>query len=212
MFAGLPREAMELGKKTALEDLDPAYIKKQEKLGEASAMMAAGFTLMGETGPLSASIAKAGATYMASLQGSKKEQKAAKNEAIRSLMAYEELDRKTAIAALDFGMDAYKVGLTAEQQQRALDFQKVELMSRIEQAGLDRASAEKIASMRTSSPTQFESIMNIIQNGSIEDKAALEQYMKVTKPQPSMAGPGMEEMGGAGDANSGMTILGSKPA
>ena len=211
MFADLPREELDRAKAETLKDLDPAYIKKQERLGDAEAMMQAGFTLMGETGPLSASIAKAGATYMAARGASKKEQKAAKNEAIRSLMAYEELDRKTAIAALEFGMDAHKLGVTAEQQERALDFQKVELMSRIEQAGLDRTSAEKIASMRTSSPTQFESIMNIIQNGSMEDKAALEQYMKVTKPQQGMALPGMEEMSGMGDASSGMTILGSKP-
>jgi hypothetical protein len=210
MFADLPREELERAKAETLKDLDPAYIKKQEKLGEASAMMAAGFTLMGETGPLSASIAKAGATYMASLQGSKKEQKTAKNEAIRSLMAYEELDRKTATAALEFGMDAYKVGLTAEQQQRALDFQKVELMSRIEQAGLDRASAEKIASMRTSSPTQFESMMGIISGGTMEQKAALERYIKLTKPQQGMALPGMEEMGGAEGPQP--VIVGSRPA
>jgi hypothetical protein len=211
MFAGLPRESMERAKAVALEDLDPAKIKKQAKMDDAEAMINAGLTLMGETGPLSASIAKAGAAFMASRGASKKEQKASKNEAVRTLMALEDVDRKTAVAALDFGMDAYKLGVTADQAARALDFQKVELMSRIEQAGLDRASAEKIASMRTSSPTQFESIMNIIKNGTIEEKAALEQYMKVTKPQPGMMGPGMEEMGGTGDANSGMSIVGSRP-
>jgi hypothetical protein len=166
---------------------------------------------MGETGPLSASIAKAGATYMASRGASKKEQKAAKSAAVRELMAYEELDRKTATAALEFGMDAYKLGVTADQQERALDFQKVELMSRIQQSGLDRASAEKIAGMRTANPTQFESIMKIIQSGTMEEKAALEQYMKVTKPQTGMALPGMDgEMGGAEGPQP--VILSSRPA
>ena len=35
--------------------------------------------------------------------------------------------------------------------------------------------------------------------------------MRLQKPQTGMVLPGMEEMGGTGDANSGMTILGSKP-
>jgi hypothetical protein len=212
LFAGLPREAMDLGKKTALEDLDPAKIKKQEKLGQAAALTAAGFALMGETGPLGSSIAKAGATYMASLEGSKKEQKAAKNEAIRNLMAYEELDRKTAIAALGFGMDAYKLGLTADQQQRVLDFEKVKLVNSIQQAGYDRASAEKIAGMRTSNPTQFESMMEIVLGNDIEKKAALEKVIGLQKPQTGMVLPGMEGVaGGAGDVNSGMSIVGSRP-
>ena len=212
LFAGLPREAMDRAKRASLETLDPAKIKKQEKLGQAAALTAAGFALMGETGPLGSSIAKAGATYMASLEGSKKEQKAAKNEAIRNLMAYEELDRKTAIAALGFGMDAYKLGLTADQQQRALAFQEKELASRIEQAGLGRASAEKIAGMRTSNPTQFESMMEIVLGNDIEKKAALEKVIGLQKPQTGMVLPGMEGVaGGAGDVNSGMSIVGSRP-
>jgi hypothetical protein len=217
MFEGLPREAIERGKAAVLEDLDPAYIKKQEKLNEAEAITAFGLDLMTGGDNYSGentlgSIARATKTALSAYGAGKKEQKAAKNAAVRELMAYEELDRKTAIAGIEFGMDAFKVGITAEQQERALDFQKVELMSRIQQSGLDRASAEKIASMRTANPTQFESIMNIIQNGTMEEKAALEQYMKVTKPQAGMGLlPGDPEGTGGGDANSGMTILGSKP-
>ena len=215
MFAGLPREAMELGKKTALEDLDPAYIKKQEKLGEASAMMAAGFTLMGETGPLSASIAKAGATYMASLQGSKKEQKAAKNEAIRNLMAYEELDRKTAIAALDFGMDAYKVGLTAEQQQRALAFQEKELSTRVSENEKDRAATLAAAMYRTQNPSDFDSKFAMYKKSypGFSEVAILKQMKTdglLGSSQAGMALPGMEEMGGAEGPQP--VILGSRPA
>jgi hypothetical protein len=214
MFEGLPREAMDRAKAATLEELDPAYVKKQEKLNEAEALTAFGLELMapenyqGEN--ILGSIAKATKTALGAYGAGKKEQKAAKNAAVRELMAYEELDRKTAVAGIELGVDAFKLGLTADQQERALDFQKVELMSRIEQSGLDRASAEKIASMRTSSPTQFESIMRIIQSGTMEEKAALEQYMKVTKPQ--MGGlVGVDgEMGGAEGPQP--VILSSRPA
>lgn len=212
----LPREAIERAKTSSLEALDAANIEKQEKLNEAEAITAAGLELMapedykGEN--IFGSIAKAMKTGLSAYGAGKKEQKAAKNAAIRELMAYEELDRKTAVAAIELGFDAYKVGLSADQANRALDFQKVQLISNIEQAGLDRTSAEKIAGMRTSNPTQFDSIMNIIKNGTMEDKAALEQYMKVTKPQGGMGAlPGMdEETGGAEGPQP--VILGSRPA
>ena len=156
MFAGLPREAMERAKAETLKELDAEYQEKQAKLGDAEAMTAAGFALMGETGPLASSIAKAGATYMAARGASKKEQKAAKNEAIRNLMAYEDVDRKTAIAALEFGMDAHKLGITAEQQQRALAFQEKELATRVSEGEKDRAATIAAAMYRTQNPSDFD--------------------------------------------------------
>jgi hypothetical protein len=213
LFNNLPRDELEFAKAELRRELDPEYREEQAKLNEAEAITAAGLELIapeeyrGEN--ILGSIAKAVKTGLSAYGTGKKAQKAADKAAIRELMAYEELDRKTAVAAYEFGMDAYKLGVTADQAERALDFQKVELMSRIQQSGLDRASAEKIASMRTANPTQFESIMNIIQNGTIEDKAALEQYMKITKPQQGMALPGMEEMGGAEGPQP--VIVGSKP-
>jgi len=218
MFSGLPREAMDRAKAETLKALDAANIEKQEKLGEADAMMQAGFTLMGETGPLAASIGKAGAVYMASLQGSRKEQKAAKNEAIRNLMAYEELDRKTATAALEFGMDAYKLGITAEQQQRALAFQEKELATRVSEGEKDRAATLAAAMYRTQNPSDFDSKFAMYQKSypGVSDVAILKQMKTdglLGSSQSGMAGlVGVDEMGGAGDPNSGMTILGSKPA
>jgi hypothetical protein len=216
MFAGLPREAMELGKKSALEDLDAANIKKQEKLGRAAAMMAAGFTLMGESGPLSTSIAKAGATYMASLEDSKKEQKAAKNQAIRNLMAYEELDRKTATAALDFGIEAYKVGLTAEQQQRALDFQEKELSTRVSENEKDRAATLAAAKFRASNPDKFDRIIGAVlaANPGMSELEAMQQAQKLNLLGGSQSG--MEglvgvppQTGGAGGQQP--VLIGSRP-
>ena len=215
LFNNLPRAELEFAKAEKRRELDPDYLEEQAKLNEAEALTAAGLELMapeqykGEN--ILGSIAKAVKTGLSAYGTGKKEQKAAKNEAIRDLMAYEDLDRKTAVAAYGFGMDAYKVGLTAEQQQRALAFQEKELTSRIQQAGYDRTSAEKIAGMRTSSPTQFESMMNIVLNGTPDQKLALEKVIGLQKPQTGMVLPGMEGVaGGAGDVNSGMSIVGSR--
>lgn len=217
MFADLPREAMDLGKKTALEALDAANIKKQERLGEAAAMMNAGFVLMGQSGPLSTSIANAGAAYMASLEGSRKEQKAAKNDAIRSLMAYEDLDRKTAAAALEFGMDAYKVGLTAEQQQRALAFQEKELSTRVSENEKDRAATLAAAKFRASNPDKFDRIIGAVlaANPGMSELEAMQQAQKLNLLGGSQSG--MEglvgvtpQTGGAGGQQP--VLIGSRPA
>jgi hypothetical protein len=68
----------------------------------------------------------------------------------------------------------------------------MELASRIEQAGLDRLSAQKIASMRQSNPTQFESMMAIVMNGTPEQKKALTEVMKLQKQQGGLQLPGDE--------------------
>jgi hypothetical protein len=217
MFAGLPREELERAKAETLKDLDPAYIKKQEKLGEASAMMEAGFALMGETGPLAASIAKAGATYMAARGASKKEQKAAKNEAIRNLMVYEELDRKTATAALEFGMDAYKVGLTAEQAERALAFDEKKLATTISENEKDRAATVAAALARTSNPTEFQTIFNAYKaaNPGLQDAQIIDIMQGKGLVGSSQSGmgalPGVTpQTGGAGEQQP--VIINSRPA
>jgi hypothetical protein len=216
LFNNLPREAMERAKAATLKKLDPAYIEKQERLNEAEAITAAGLELIapeeyrGEN--ILGSIAKAVKTGLSAYGTGKKEQKAADNAAIRELMEYEELDRKTAVAAYGFGMDAYKLGVTADQAERALDFDKVKLLTSIQQAGYDRASAEKIAGMRTSSPTQFESMMNIVLYGTPDQKTALEKVIGLQKPQTGMGIlPGDPASTGGGDVNSGMSIVGSRP-
>jgi len=179
-------------------------------------MMQAGFTLMGETGPLAASIAKAGATYMAARGASKKEQKAAKNEAIRSLMAYEELDRKTAIAALEFGMDAHKVGITAEQAERTLALQRDELASRNMNAALDRAASIEAAKFRASNPDKFDRIIGAVlaANPGMSELEAMQQAQKLNLLGGSQSG--MEglvgvtpQTGGAGGQQP--VLLGSRP-
>jgi len=210
----LPREAMDRAQAAALKELSPESEAKEKRYNDSKAIIAAGLTLMtggedykGEN--TLGSIAKAGAVFMQSSGESREKQKAAKSAAVRTLMDLENVDRKTAIAGIELGFDAFKVGLTAEQQQRALDFEKVKLINSIQQAGYDRASAEKIASLRTSNPTQFESMMEIVLGGDMEKKAALEKVIGLQKPQMG-ALPGDPASTGGGDVNSGMSIVATR--
>lgn len=216
MFSGLPREAMERAKAETLKELDAEYQEKQAKLGDAEAMTAAGFALMGETGPLASSIAKAGATYMAARGASKKEQKAAKNEAIRNLMAYEDVDRKTAIAALEFGMDAHKLGITAEQAERTLAFQEKQLSTTVSENEKDRAATIAAAQFRASNPDKFDRIIGAVlaANPGMSELEAMQQAQKLNLLGGSQSG--MEglvgvtpQTGGAGGQQP--VLLGSRP-
>jgi hypothetical protein len=222
MFDGLPREAMERGKAAVLEDLDPAYIKKQEKLNEAEAITAFGLDLMTGGDNYSGentlgSIARATKTALSAYGAGKKEQKAAKNAAVRELMAYEELDRKTAIAGIEFGMDAFKVGITAEQQQRALAFDEKKLATTVSENALDREVQMAAALYRSQNPSDFDTKFAMYQKSYPDfSEVAILKQMKTDgllgSSQAGMALPGMGgEMGSTGDANSGMSIVGSRP-
>lgn len=156
----LPREAIERAKKASLEELDPAYIEKQKKLNEAEAITAAGLELMapedykGEN--IFGSIAKAMKTGLSAYGAGKKEQKAAKNAAVRELMAYEELDRKTAVAAIELGFDAYKVGMSADQANRALAFDEKKLAAQLSDNEKDRQVTMAAAMYRSQNPSDFD--------------------------------------------------------
>ena len=164
LFNNLPRAELEFAKAEKRRELDPDYLEEQAKLNEAEAITAAGLELMapeqykGEN--ILGSIAKAVKTGLSAYGTGKKEQKAAKNEAIRDLMAYEDLDRKTAAAAYGFGMDAYKVGLTAEQQQRALAFDEKRLATDVSENAKNRSATLTAALAKTENPTQFEIMFN----------------------------------------------------
>ncbi len=222
MFEGLPREAMDRAKAATLEELDPAYVKKQEKLNEAEALTTFGLELMapenyqGEN--ILGSIAKATKTALGAYGAGKKEQKAAKNAAVRELMAYEELDRKTAIAGIELGVDAFKLGLTVEQQERALAFQEKQLATTVSENALDREVQMAAAMYRAQNPSDFDTKFAMYQKSypGVSEVAILKQMKTdglLGSNQAGMAGlVGVDgEMGSAGDANSGMSIVGSRP-
>lgn len=180
----LPREELDRAKKYALEALDPELQKKEAKMDMWEGLAAMGFRLASSNSPnILQAIGEAATATLPELKLSKKERKAAKDDAVRTLMAIEDVDRKTAIAGVEVGMDIYKTGISTDQAERTLAFREKELTNQIVQRGLDRISAEKIAGMRTSNPSQFESMMAIILRGTQEQKDALKEYVKLTKPQ-----------------------------
>ncbi len=222
MFDDLPREELERAKAAALEELDPAKLEKQKKLNEAEAITAFGLELMapesyqGEN--ILGSIAKATKTALGAYGAGKKEQKAAKNAAVRELMAYEDLDRKTAVAGIELGVDAFKLGMTAEQQQRALAFQEKELSTRVSENEKDREATLAAAMYRAQNPSDFDTKFAMYQKSypDFSEVAILKQMKTDGLLGSNQAGmgliPGMGgEMGGTGDPNSGMSIVGSRP-
>jgi hypothetical protein len=203
LTSDFPREEMERARKYALEKLDPETQDKEAKADMWEGLAAMGFRLASSNSPnILQAIGEAATATLPELKLSKKERKAAKDDAIRTLMAIEDVDRKTAIAGVEVGMDIYKSGISADQASRALAFQERELASRIVQAGLDRASAERIASMRTSNPTEFESAMAILASGDPKMIATLEKFYSIKRPQTGSLLFGGEDGGaqGGGDA------------
>jgi hypothetical protein len=184
LVSGLPREEAERARKYALEQLDPEAQKEIAKMDMWEGLAAMGFRLAGSTSPnILQAIGEAATATLPELKLSKKERKAAKDDAIKTLMALEDVDRKTAIAGVEVGMNIYKTGISSDEATRALEFREKELTSRENQAVLDRQLQKEIAGMRQSNPTQYESMMAIIMGGTKEQKEALREYVKLTKPQ-----------------------------
>ena len=221
MYAGLPREAMDRAKAVALEELDPANIEKNRKYDMYSALTNFGLNIMspddyrGEG--ILGSIAKAAKTTLPQYEASKKERKAAKSAAVRELMALEDVDRKTAVAGVELGMEAYKVGLTAEQQERTLAFQEKQLSTTVSENAKDREVQMAAAMYRAQNPSDFDTKFAMYKKSYPDfSEVAILKQMKTDgllgSSQAGMALPGVDgEMGGAGDANSGMSIVGSRP-
>jgi len=221
MYAGLPREAMDRAKAAALEELDPEKLEKDRKYDMYSALTNFGLNIMSPDNyqgeGILGSIAKAAKTTLPEYEASKKERKAAKSAAVRELMALEDVDRKTAVAGVELGMEAYKVGMTAEQQQRALAFQEKQLSTTVSENALDREVQMAAAMYRARNPSDFDTKFAMYQKSypGFSEVAILKQMKTdglLGSSQAGMALPGMEgEMGSAGDANSGMSIVSSRP-
>jgi murein DD-endopeptidase MepM/ murein hydrolase activator NlpD len=193
-----PREELERARRYALEVLSPEAQEEVAKMDMWEGLAAMGFRMASSSaGSLLQAIGEAATATLPELKVSKKERKEAKENAVRMLMAIEDVDRKTAIAGAELGMDIYKTGLTADQAQRALSFQERELASKITQAGLDRASAEKIAGMRQSNPTEFESAIAILSSGDPKLIQTLKDFYAIKRPQTGLQLPGDESDGGA---------------
>jgi hypothetical protein len=188
MFAGLPREALERAKAVALEELDPANIEKQAKYDTAQALATLGFDLMspedykGEG--IIGSIGKAAKAAMGVYGDSKKERKAAKNEAVRTLMALEDVDRKTAMAGVELGIDVYKSGMATDAAERALAFQEKELKFRQDVSAQEMALARQklsaeVAALRSKGADVNTSVFQMFMSGDKALKEAAKEWLKL---------------------------------
>lgn len=183
IFGELPDSGLDEAEEYYRKQLSPEEKKKSRKYDMWSTLAEIGASMASTKSPQF--LQAAGQAMAAALPGaaaSKKERDKAERDAVNALADIAGMRRKEAKEVLEFGKDAYTAELGAEQAQRVLNFQERELASQIEQRGLDRASAEKIAGMRTSNPSQFETIMGIIMSGTPEAKNALKEYFKMTKP------------------------------
>jgi len=190
LVSGFPREEMERAREYALEQLDPEVQKQAAKADMWEGLAAMGFRLAASNSPnILQAIGEAATATLPELKLSKKERKAVKNDAVKTLMALEDVDRKTAIAGVEVGMDIYKTGLTADQAKRSLEFQQRELTSREEESRLNRITQKEIASLKPSNPSDLEIMMAIMQNGTPEQKAALKEVMELKKQQSGLVLP-----------------------
>lgn len=217
MVSGLPREELERAKKYALEQLDPEVQKKEAKMDMWEGLAAMGFRLAGSSSPnILQAIGEAATATLPELKLSKKERKAAKDDAVRTLMAAEDVDRKTAIAGVEAGMDIYKTGISADQAKRALAFQEKELVSRETQAMLDRNLQRDALEARKLDKTQFEQQVAAYRavNPGLND-VQIYKLMKddglLGSSQGNMAFPGDPKDTSAGGASSDISIVGSRP-
>lgn len=215
IYKGLPREQLERAKQYALEQLDPANIEKEAKMDMWEGLAAMGFRLAGSSSPnILQAIGEAATATLPELKISKKERKEAKENAIRTLMVYEDVDRKTAVAGAEAGINIFKTRISSDEAKRALEFREKELLSRENQAQLDRDLQRDVLEARKLDKTQFEQQVAAYRavNPGLND-VQIYKLMKddglLGSSQGNMAFPGEE--GGAKPGGGDIAIVGSRP-
>lgn len=141
---------------------------------------------------------EAAAAALPGARADKKERKALKDKALDGLIALGARDRERANEAFKAGVDIYRTGLDAEKAERLMAFQEKELANRITQSGLDRTSAEYIASLRTTNPSDLEVMLAIMQKGTPEQQAALKEVLELKQPGLKLLGETEPDLSGWG--------------
>lgn len=217
LTSGLPREELERAKAYAMEELDPANQEKERKADMWMALSQMGFRMASTQSPsLLQAIGEAATATLPEVEASKKERKAAKNEAVRTLMAIEDVDRKTALAGVEMGMEVYKSGLSQAELKQRMALANREISSREQIAKLDREAQLQIATARQANPSDFDTKLAIIMqaNPGMNPLQALMYGQKqgfFGSSAQTGGWPG-QQGGGAQPDNGGMSIIGSRPA
>lgn len=139
------------------------------------------------------SVGKALAATLPGVEADKKERKAAEKEARHALAEIFGMERKDQKDMLSFANDLQKTELGAEEADTERGFRASEAEKerqwRSDEAAKERAANEALAKLKVN-PSDMESAIYILQNGTPEQKAALESWMKMKQQY------GTQQMGG----------------
>lgn len=127
----------------------------------------------------------AGKAMAAAIPGaveSKRERDKAERDAVNAIMEVSGVKRKVAKEVIDFGKEAHAIELGAESAETERGFRATEAEKerafRSTEAQKERDSALALAKVRQN-PSDMESAMYVMQNGTAAQKAALEEYFKL---------------------------------
>jgi uncharacterized protein YcbK (DUF882 family) len=165
------------------------YYEKQRKASMWDALATMGFNMASSKAPgLLQAIGEAAAATLPGAKADKKERKELRDRALDGLMALGARNRERANEALKVGVDLYKSGAELKQAEELMKYRYAELGARAEEGRLNRLSAERIASLKPSNPSDLEIMMAIMQNGTPAQKKALKETMKLKQPGMQLAG------------------------
>ena len=177
---------------------DESY-EEARKDSLANFMATVGFNMAASKAPgIVQMFGEAAAAALPGARADKKERKALKDKALDGLVALGARDRERANEAFKTGVDIYRTGLDAEKAERLMAFQETELANRITQSGLDRTSAEYIASLRTTNPSDLEVMLAIMQKGTPEQQEALKKVLELKQPGLKLLGETEPDLSGWG--------------
>lgn len=218
LYGGLPEDK---GRKEAIEYYEkqrsPEEREKARKDDMWATLAQIGASMAGTSSPnFLQAVGQAIGDALPGASASRKERKAAEREAVTALSELYGMDRKEAKEKMAMALDLRNVEIGTEEKQaeRQLrrDLSEAELASRAE----DREATLAAAAMRASNPDKFDIMLAAYRKSypTFSEVALLKQMKKdglIGSSGQNMALPGDTTSGNESD-NSGMTILGSRPA
>ena len=218
LYGGLPEDK---GRKEAIEYYEkqrsPEEREKARKDDMWATLAQIGASMASTSSPnFLQAVGQAIGDALPGASASRKERKAAEREAVTALSELYGMDRKEAKEKMAMALDLRNVEIGTEEKQaeRQLrrDLSAAELASREE----DRKATLAAAAMRASNPDKFDIMLAAYRKSypNFSDVAILKQMKKdglIGSSGQNMALPGDTTSGNESD-NSGMTILGSRPA
>jgi hypothetical protein len=218
MLDGIPREELDRARSYAMEELDPASQEKERKSDMWQALTEMGFRMASSNSPfLLQAIGEAATATLPGVAASKKERKAAKSGAIRTLMALEDVDRKTATAGVELGVDVYKAGMGQDQFRQQMEFKGRELASLEASSEQERQLKREALAAQKSQGSQFDRIVAAYAaaNPGLNEFQILRQMRLdglIGSSPPNSLYPGQEKGGETGTDNDTISVVGSRPA